>query len=91
MTGFAFGCGVAPLAVASGASAKSQQALGTGVTGGMIAVVVLGLMLVPAFFVWVQSFSGAGSEVRRYGLRMQARRRAHRRRRAKLRAMATHD
>jgi multidrug efflux pump len=40
--------------IASGASSKSQQALGTGVVGGMIAVVVLALIMVPAFFVVVQ-------------------------------------
>jgi hypothetical protein len=37
-----------------GASGKSQQALGTGVMGGMIAVVVLALLMVPVFFVTVQ-------------------------------------
>ena len=54
MTGFAFVFGVAPMVVASGASAKSQQALGTGVMGGMISVVVLALIMVPVFFVVVQ-------------------------------------
>src|SRR6266545_488531 len=54
MTGFAFAFGVAPMVIASGASSKSQQALGTGVMGGMIAVVVLALIMVPAFFVVVQ-------------------------------------
>src|SRR5262245_41107126 len=54
MTGFAFVFGVAPMVVASGASGKSQQALGTGVMGGMIAVVVLALIMVPVFFVVVQ-------------------------------------
>jgi multidrug efflux pump len=54
MTGFAFVFGVAPMVIASGASSKSQQALGTGVMGGMIAVVVLALIMVPVFFVVVQ-------------------------------------
>ena len=54
MTGFAFVFGVAPMVVASGASGKSQQALGTGVMGGMIAIVVLALIMVPVFFVVVQ-------------------------------------
>jgi multidrug efflux pump len=54
MTGFAFAFGVAPMAIASGASSKSQQALGTGVMGGMIAVVVLALIMVPTFFVVLQ-------------------------------------
>ena len=54
MTGFAFVCGVLPMAIAVGAGAKSQQALGTGVMGGMIAVVILALLMVPVFFVVVQ-------------------------------------
>ncbi|MFO1082109.1 MAG: multidrug efflux RND transporter permease subunit [Reyranellaceae bacterium] len=54
MTGFAFVCGVLPMAIATGAGGKSQQALGTGVMGGMIAVVVLALLMVPVFFVVVQ-------------------------------------
>ena len=58
MTGFAFVFGVAPMVVASGASSKSQQALGTGVIGGMISVVVLALLMVPAFFVVIQKFLG---------------------------------
>jgi multidrug efflux pump len=56
MTGFAFVFGVTPMVIAHGASAKSQQALGTGVMGGMIAVVVLALIMVPTFYVVVQRF-----------------------------------
>ena len=59
MTGFAFVFGVAPMVIASGASSKSQHALGTGVMGGMIAVVVLALLMVPTFFVVVQRLFGA--------------------------------
>jgi multidrug efflux pump len=54
MTGLAFICGVAPMVIAHGASAKSQQALGTSVMGGMVAVVILALLLVPVFFVAVR-------------------------------------
>ncbi|WP_036262174.1 multidrug efflux RND transporter permease subunit [Methylocapsa aurea] len=54
MTGFAFVFGVAPMVIATGASSKSQQALGTGVMGGMIAVVILALLMVPMFYVVVQ-------------------------------------
>jgi multidrug efflux pump len=46
--------------IASGASSKSQQALGTGVMGGMIAVVVLALIMVPAFFVVVRRLFARG-------------------------------
>jgi multidrug efflux pump len=61
MTGFAFVFGVAPMVVASGASSKSQQALGTGVMGGMNAVVILALLMVPMFYVVVQSLFGRQS------------------------------
>ena len=54
MTGLAFVCGVLPMAIASGAGGASQQALGTSVMGGMIAVVILALLMVPVFFVRVQ-------------------------------------
>jgi multidrug efflux pump len=54
MTGLAFVCGVLPMVIAHGAGGASQQALGTSVMGGMIAVVVLALLLVPVFFVSVQ-------------------------------------
>jgi len=54
MTGMAFVFGVAPMVVAHGAGGRSQQALGTSVMGGMIAVVVLALLMVPVFFVVVE-------------------------------------
>src|SRR5215471_12567794 len=54
MTGLAFISGVAPMVIASGAGGKSQEALGTGVMGGMTAVVILALLMVPVFFVAVQ-------------------------------------
>ena len=53
MTSLAFTLGVVPLAIASGASAASQNAIGTGVLGGMISATVLAIFLVPAFFVFV--------------------------------------
>ena len=54
MTGLAFVCGVLPMVIATGAGGASQQALGTSVMGGMIAVVILALLMVPVFFVIVQ-------------------------------------
>ena len=36
MTSLAFGLGVLPLAIATGAGSGSQNAIGTGVLGGMI-------------------------------------------------------
>jgi multidrug efflux pump len=58
MTGLAFVCGVLPMVVAHGAGGASQQALGTSVMGGMIAVVVLALLMVPVFFVAVMRVLG---------------------------------
>jgi multidrug efflux pump len=54
MTSLAFGCGVLPLAIATGAGSGSQNAIGTGVLGGMIAATALGLLFVPLFFVVVK-------------------------------------
>ncbi|HZK81657.1 MAG TPA: efflux RND transporter permease subunit, partial [Humisphaera sp.] len=63
MTGVAFVCGVLPMVIAHGAGGASQQALGTGVMGGMIAVVVLALLMVPVFFVSVQRVLARDREV----------------------------
>ena len=54
MTSLAFGGGVLPLALASGAGSGSQNAIGTGVFGGMFAATFLGLLFVPLFFVVVK-------------------------------------
>lgn len=54
MTSFAFGLGVLPLALASGAGSGAQRAIGTGVLGGMLAGTVLGIFFVPLFFVVVE-------------------------------------
>jgi len=53
MTSLAFGLGVVPLMLATGASAETQHAIGTGVFGGMISATVLAVFLVPVFFVVV--------------------------------------
>jgi multidrug efflux pump len=54
MTSFAFICGVMPLALSNGAGSASQNAIGTGVIGGMAAAVVLGIFFVPILFVVVR-------------------------------------
>ncbi|RMU69157.1 RND-type multidrug efflux system, inner membrane transporter MexD [Pseudomonas syringae pv. aptata] len=55
MTSLAFILGVVPLTLATGAGAASQRAIGTGVIGGMLSATLLGVVLVPIFFVWVLS------------------------------------
>ena len=52
MTSLAFILGVVPLAIASGAGSASQQAIGTGVIGGMLSA-TLAVVFVPVFFVVV--------------------------------------
>ncbi|MCA0255915.1 MAG: multidrug efflux RND transporter permease subunit [Proteobacteria bacterium] len=53
MTSMAFTLGVLPLAIATGPSAASQNAIGTGVIGGMITATLLAVLFVPVFFVLV--------------------------------------
>jgi multidrug efflux pump len=53
MTSLAFTLGVVPLMLASGASAETQHAIGTGVFGGMVAATLLAIFFVPEFFVAV--------------------------------------
>lgn len=53
MTSLAFGLGVVPLMIATGASAETQHAIGTGVFGGMVTATVLAIFFVPVFFVFV--------------------------------------
>jgi multidrug efflux pump len=62
MTSLAFGFGVLPLAVASGAGAGAQRAIGTGVFGGMLAGTFLGIFFIPLFFVVVQRLFHGVSE-----------------------------
>jgi len=53
MTSMAFVLGVLPLAIATGAGAASQNALGIGVIGGMLAATFLATYLIPLFFVLI--------------------------------------
>ncbi len=54
MTSLAFILGSLPLAIASGAGAGARQVLGTTVVFGMLAATVLGVFLVPVFYVLLQ-------------------------------------
>jgi multidrug efflux pump len=54
MTSLAFGFGVLPLAIATGAGSGAQRAIGTGVLGGMLAGTLLGIFFVPLFFLVVE-------------------------------------
>jgi multidrug efflux pump len=54
MTSIAFGLGVLPLAISTGAGSGSKNAIGTGVLGGTIAATFLGIFFIPLFFVAVR-------------------------------------
>ncbi|MEC7120992.1 MAG: efflux RND transporter permease subunit [Pseudomonadota bacterium] len=55
MTSLAFGLGVLPLALSTGAGSGSQNAIGTGVLGGMLGATILGIFFIPLFYFWVRS------------------------------------
>ena len=54
MTSLAFGLGVLPLAISTGAGSGAQRAIGTGVVAGMAVGTLLGVFFIPLFFVVVQ-------------------------------------
>src|SRR5712672_524129 len=63
MTSLAFMLGVMPLAISSGAGSGGQNAIGTGVIGGMLSATVLAIFFVPVFFVAVRKvFSGTPAQ-----------------------------
>lgn len=55
MTAFTFILGVFPLIIATGAGAASRKAIGTPVFFGMLVGTVLGLLIIPLFYVLVQN------------------------------------
>jgi multidrug efflux pump len=55
MTSLAFGLGVVPLVLSNGAGAGSQNAVGTGVLGGVISATFLGIFFIPVFYFWISS------------------------------------
>ncbi len=54
MTSLAFILGVMPLVISSGAGSGAQNAVGTGVMGGMVTATLLAIFFVPVFFVVVR-------------------------------------
>jgi len=58
MTSLAFILGVLPLAIARGAGAASQHAIGTGVIGGMLAATFVATLMIPMFYVVVDKVLG---------------------------------
>ncbi len=58
MTSLAFGFGVLPLALATGAGSGAQRAIGTGVVGGMITSTLLVIVFSPLFYVMIYKAIG---------------------------------
>ncbi len=58
MTSLAFGFGVLPLALTTGAGAGAQNAIGTGVLGGMVSATVLVVIFAPLFYVVIEQVFG---------------------------------
>jgi HAE1 family hydrophobic/amphiphilic exporter-1 len=59
MTSFAFGMGVLPLVLATGAGAVSRISLGLSVLSGIIASTCLAVLFVPSFFCVLQRLDEA--------------------------------
>lgn len=74
MTSLAFGLGVVPLVIASGASSETQHAIGTGVLGGIVAATVLAIFSVPVFFVFVM---GLRDQITKWRLKLTTSRFSH--------------
>jgi len=58
MTSLAFGFGVLPLALNSGAGAGAMNAIGTSVLGGMVTGTVLVVLFAPLFYVVIEKLFG---------------------------------
>ncbi len=58
MTSLAFAFGVLPMAVTTGAGAGAQNAIGTGVLGGMVTATILVVIFTPLFYVLIEKIFG---------------------------------
>ena len=56
MTAFSFILGVVPLLIASGAGAEARKVVGMTVFSGMLAATIIGVLVVPAMFVFVEKY-----------------------------------
>ncbi len=54
MTSFAFILGVIPLMTAKGAGSEARRVMGTSVFSGMLVATIIGVILIPAFFVLIE-------------------------------------
>ena len=58
MTAFSFILGVVPLLIASGAGAEARKVMGMTVFSGMLTATIIGVLVVPAMFVFVEKYIG---------------------------------
>ena len=62
MTAFSFILGVMPLLVASGAGAEARKVMGMTVFAGMATATVIGVIMVPALYVFIAKIAGGKSK-----------------------------
>ncbi|HEV8201149.1 MAG TPA: multidrug efflux RND transporter permease subunit [Candidatus Polarisedimenticolia bacterium] len=60
MTAFAFILGVVPLVRASGAGAEGRKVMGMAVFAGMLVATIVGVVLIPVLFTFVEKITGGG-------------------------------
>jgi HAE1 family hydrophobic/amphiphilic exporter-1/multidrug efflux pump len=65
MTSFAFIFGTVPLAIAHGAGAGARQSIGTAVVFGMLFATLIGILVIPVFYVIIQRISERKNPFRR--------------------------
>ena len=58
MTAFSFILGVIPLLIASGAGAEARKVMGMTVFAGMAAATILGVIFVPALYIFIERITG---------------------------------
>jgi HAE1 family hydrophobic/amphiphilic exporter-1 len=64
MTSFAFILGVTPLLTATGAGAEARKVMGMAVFMGMLVATILGVLLVPAFYVFIEKIGKKKKELK---------------------------
>jgi HAE1 family hydrophobic/amphiphilic exporter-1 len=62
MTSLAFILGVIPLLTASGAGAEGRKVMGMAVFSGMLGATIIGVLLIPAFFVLIEGKRKKGAK-----------------------------
>jgi HAE1 family hydrophobic/amphiphilic exporter-1 len=64
MTAFAFILGVVPLLTATGAGAEARKVMGMTVFAGMLVATILGVLLIPMLFVFIEKVTGGAKHAK---------------------------